>query len=52
MNKIAYGELISQGYVIVDEGYDLLTTWIVVEKDGSQFYYYFTTQTLEKIEKN
>lgn len=49
MNKITLGELTSQGYVIVDEGYDLLTSWIVVDKDGIQFYYYLTTQTLEKI---
>ncbi len=52
MKKIIYSDLLSEGYVIVNDGYDLLTTWMIVEKDGVQFYYYFTSQTLEKIEKN
>lgn len=42
-------DLLKEGYEVIFEGYDLLSTWIVLEKNGEQFYYYLETKTLEKI---
>ena len=42
--------LLKEGYKIIFEGYDHMSTWVVLEKDGDQYYYYLTTETLEKIE--
>lgn len=42
-------DLLKEGYKVIFEGYDLLSTWVVLEKDGEKFYYYLTTKTLEKI---
>lgn len=42
--------LLQEGYKVIFEGYDHMSTWIVLEKNGEQFYYYLTTDKLEKIE--
>ena len=42
--------LLQEGYNVIFEGYDHKSTWIVLEKNGEQFYYYLTTDKLEKIE--
>lgn len=43
-------DLLKEGYKVIFEGHDYLSTWVVLEKDGEQFYYYLTTGELEKIE--
>lgn len=43
-------ELLKKGYNLIFEGYDYLSSWVVLEKDGEQFYYYINTGKLEKIE--
>jgi predicted deacetylase len=42
--------LLKEGYKIIFEGYDHMSTWIVLEKNGEQFYYSFITETLERID--
>lgn len=42
--------LLKEGYKVIFEGYDHLSTWIVLEKDGEQFYYSLITEKLEKID--
>lgn len=42
--------LLKEGYKVIFEGYDYLSTWIVLQKDDEQFYYDLTTESLEKIE--
>lgn len=42
--------LLTEGYKVIFEGYDHMSTWVVLEKNGEQFYYYLTTDILEKIE--
>lgn len=42
--------LLQEGYKVIFEGYDHMSTWVVLEKNGEQFYYYLTTDKLEKIE--
>jgi hypothetical protein len=42
-------DLLKEGYEVIFEGHDLLSTWIVLEKNGEQFYYYLETKNLEKI---
>jgi len=43
-------DLLQEGYKVIFEGYDHMSTWIVLEKNGEQFYYYLTTGNVEKIE--
>lgn len=43
-------DLLTEGYKVIFEGYDHMSTWFVLEKNGEQFYYYLTTDILEKIE--
>ena len=42
--------LLQEGYKVIFEGYDHMSTWVVLEKNGEQFYYHLTTDKLEKIE--
>lgn len=42
--------LLKEGYKITFEGYDHMSTWVVLEKDGEQFYYSLVSETLEKID--
>jgi predicted deacetylase len=42
--------LLQEGYKIIFEGYDHMSTWVVLEKSGEQFYYSLITESLEKIE--
>ena len=42
--------LLKEGYKIAFEGYDHMSTWVVLEKNGEQFYYSLVTETLEKID--
>ena len=43
-------DLLKEGYEVIFEGYDHMSTWIVLEKNGEKFYYYLTNGNLEKIE--
>lgn len=43
-------DLLKEGYEVIFEGYDHMSTWVVLGKNNEQFYYYLTTETLEKIE--
>lgn len=46
-----YNELISNGFTVIDWGYDHLSNWIVVEKEGIKYYYYFDTKEIERIDE-
>jgi hypothetical protein len=39
-----------EGYKLAFEGYDYMSTWVVLEKNNEKYYYYLNTETLEKIE--
>jgi len=43
-------DLLQENYKVIFEGYDHMSTWVVLEKNNEQFYYYLTTGKLEKIE--
>lgn len=38
------------GFVLVEDGYDLLSDWVVVEKNGRRFVWFFSSGTLWDIE--
>ena len=42
--------LLMEGYKVIFEGYDHMSTWVVLEKNNEQFYYSLVTESLEKIE--
>jgi hypothetical protein len=39
-------QLKDDGYEMVEDGYDLLSDWVVVEKEGRRFVFFFSAGTM------
>jgi hypothetical protein len=47
---ITQKKLQDNGFVLVEDGYDLLSDWVVVEKNGRRFIWFFSTGKMWDIE--